>query len=80
MGADLVRLVLARDCMGIKPLLLAVDGDSIAFASELPALLKADVDHGGVNERVITYSFLLGYIPAPRRASPISGISSQGSG
>lgn len=62
------RLVLARDRMGIKPLLLAEDGDSIAFASEIPALLEADLDNGGIDKRAITQYFGLGYIPAPRTA------------
>jgi asparagine synthase (glutamine-hydrolysing) len=60
------RLVLARDPMGIKPLLLVNDGERIAFASELPALLESDVDHGGIDETSIAQYFRLGYIPAPR--------------
>lgn len=62
------RLVLARDRMGIKPLLLADDGTSIAFASELPALLESGVDHGGTDTRSISQYFSLGYVPAPRTA------------
>lgn len=62
------RLLLARDPMGIKPLLVADDGESMAFASELPALLESNVDHGGIDERSIAQYFSLGYIPAPRSA------------
>jgi asparagine synthase (glutamine-hydrolysing) len=62
------RLLLSRDPMGIKPLFLANDGNSIAFASELPALLESDVDHGGIDETSLSQYFGLGYIPAPRTA------------
>jgi len=62
------RLVLARDPMGIKPLLLANDGESIAFASELSALLEPTVSHGGIDQQSIAQYFGLGYIPAPRTA------------
>jgi len=66
--AEKDRLVLARDRMGIKPLLLASDGNQTAFASELPALLKSSVDNGGIDETSIAQYFSLGYIPAPRTA------------
>ncbi|UWM52752.1 asparagine synthase (glutamine-hydrolyzing) [Salinirubellus salinus] len=62
------RLLLARDPLGIKPLLLADDGDRIAFASELPALLESGVNHGGVNRQSISQYFALGYIPASMTA------------
>ena len=61
-------LILARDQMGIKPLLLADDGDRIAFASELPAILASDVDHGGLDKTAIAQYFGFGFIPAPRTA------------
>jgi asparagine synthase (glutamine-hydrolysing) len=64
--ADAKRLLLARDRMGIKPLLLADDGDTVAFASELPALLESGVDHGGLDEHAISEYFAFGQIPAPR--------------
>jgi asparagine synthase (glutamine-hydrolysing) len=38
------RLVLARDRFGIKPLAYRVDGDEIAFASELDALPRGELD------------------------------------
>ncbi|MFB6229119.1 MAG: asparagine synthase (glutamine-hydrolyzing) [Halobacteriales archaeon] len=62
------RLLLARDQMGIKPLFVANDGKSISFASELPALLESEVNHGGIDETSIFQYFGLGYIPAPRTA------------
>lgn len=66
--ADKERLLLARDRVGIKPLLIASNGDRIAFASELPALIESDVDHGSIDETSIAQYFSLGYIPAPRTA------------
>jgi asparagine synthase (glutamine-hydrolysing) len=60
------RLLLARDRMGIKPLFLVDANDTIAFASELPALLESGVDHGGLNQRAVSEYFAFGQIPAPR--------------
>ncbi len=65
---DEERLILARDPLGIKPLLLADDGDRIGFASELPSLLRSDVDQGGLDETAISEYFSLGFVPAPRTA------------
>lgn len=62
------RLVLARDPMGIKPMILAQDGDRLGFASEIPALLASEVDHGGLDRTAIAQYFAFGFVPAPRTA------------
>jgi asparagine synthase (glutamine-hydrolysing) len=64
--ADEQRLLLARDRLGIKPLLFANDGEQVAFSSELPGLLESGVDHGGINEYAVSEYFAFGHIPAPR--------------
>jgi asparagine synthase (glutamine-hydrolysing) len=66
--ADSERLVLARDRMGIKPLVLARDGNRLAFASELPALFEPDIDLGGLDRAALGTYFCLGFVPAPRTA------------
>lgn len=65
---DAGRLLLARDRMGIKPLLLAREGDRIAFASELPALFEAPIDLGGLDETAVARYFAFGSVPASRTA------------
>jgi asparagine synthase (glutamine-hydrolysing) len=59
------RLVLTRDRLGKKPLLYAVLGDRIAFASEIQALLpvlgdRRDIDLGALGD-YLAY----GYVPGP---------------
>jgi asparagine synthase (glutamine-hydrolysing) len=57
-------IFLARDRMGIKPLLIYQDEDGLMFASELKALLNMGVPRV-INESAL-YSYLqLNYIPAP---------------
>jgi len=63
---DAQQLLLARDPMGIKPLLLVDDGDSIAFASEIPPLLESGTDHGGLDQQAVSEYFAFGQISAPR--------------
>ena len=69
---DRKRLLLARDRVGIKPILLARDGDRVAFASEMPALLAAAEDDavslGGLDRTALTQYLGFGHVPAPRTA------------
>ncbi|WP_225306819.1 MULTISPECIES: asparagine synthase (glutamine-hydrolyzing) [Haloarcula] len=62
------RLLLARDPMGIKPLVLAETDDKLAFASELPSLFESDIDLGGIDRDALAQYFAFGYIPAPKTA------------
>jgi len=62
------RLVLARDPLGVKPLVFARDGETVAFASELPALFEAPLSLGGLDERALGAYFGLGYVPSPMTA------------
>ena len=62
------RLLLARDRMGIKPLVFARDGDQFAFASELSALFETDLSLGGLDRTALGAYFVLGFEPAPRTA------------
>lgn len=59
------RLLLARDPIGIKPIVLLRDANSVAFASELPALLQTELDQGGLDRTAMSLYFALGHIPAP---------------
>lgn len=59
------RLVLARDRIGKKPLFYAVSGGDLAFASELRALLEADLGSREVDPRAVDCFFAYGYVPAP---------------
>lgn len=65
---DEEQLILARDPLGIKPLLLADDGERIGFASELSSLLRSDVDQGRLDETAIAEYFSLGFVPSPKTA------------
>jgi len=60
------RLLLARDPLGVKPLLYHADGDGLRFASELKALLAhpavdAEIDPDGLQDFLA-----LGYALTPR--------------
>lgn len=66
--ADEERLVLARDPMGIKPLVVAQSTDGVCFSSELRSLIEAGVDHGGLDRDALGTYFAFGYIPAPQTA------------
>ncbi len=60
------RLVLARDRLGIKPLYIAESEERLAFASTLPALLRAgDVDTEIDPVALNTYLSFHSVVPAP---------------
>jgi len=54
------RLVLARDPFGIKPLYYRIDAEGLAFASELRALPRGEIDHDAL-EAFLAFNS----IPAP---------------
>ncbi|UPW02372.1 asparagine synthase (glutamine-hydrolyzing) [Halorussus gelatinilyticus] len=64
--ADRRRVVVARDRMGIKPLVVASNDDSrVAFGSELSTVLESDVDAGGLDRAAVARYFAFGFVPAP---------------
>lgn len=58
------RLFLARDRMGIKPLLYFFDQDKLFFASEMKALLALGIDKT-IDEISLREYFQFNYIPSP---------------
>lgn len=62
------RLLLVRDPMGIKPLHVAIDDETVVFGSELNAIHASPIDTGGIDENAIAEYFAFGYIPAPKTA------------
>lgn len=59
------RLLLARDRLGVKPLFYTIQGDALAFASELSALRAGGFCAGPLNFGAIDAYFTFLYIPAP---------------
>jgi asparagine synthase (glutamine-hydrolysing) len=59
------RLVLARDRFGIKPLYYRVAGDTLAFGSELKALLTLPGFSRELDPDALEAYFDGGYVPAP---------------
>ena len=59
------RLLLARDRLGIKPLFYTVSGGTLAFASELDALLRSGLVKGTLNPAALDAYFTFLYIPDP---------------
>ncbi|MBK8805241.1 MAG: asparagine synthase (glutamine-hydrolyzing) [Bacteroidales bacterium] len=61
------ELLLARDRMGIKPLYYFYDGQNLAFASELKALLMSPFikSKASINKVAVNQFLHLGYIPEP---------------
>ena len=57
-------LFLARDRMGIKPLLYYQDEDKVLFASQMKSILSYGVPHD-LNKTALHLFFQLTYVPAP---------------
>jgi asparagine synthase (glutamine-hydrolysing) len=59
------ELFLARDRLGIKPLYLSRTGDTVAFASEIKALLRDPEIDRRVDPSALDAYLSLGYVPGP---------------
>ncbi len=62
------RLTLVRDRWGKKPLLYAHLGNTLAFASEMRALLANPGLHAHVDKETVDTYLTLGYVPGPKTA------------
>ncbi|MCB9547266.1 MAG: asparagine synthase (glutamine-hydrolyzing) [Myxococcales bacterium] len=60
------RLLLARDRLGIKPLVLARVGETLLFGSEIKALLASGVVDDGIDLQAHHDYLGLCYVPGPR--------------
>ncbi len=60
------RLVLARDRLGKKPLVYFEQGDRLAFASEIKALLELPGALREIDPLAVDQYFSYGYVPHPR--------------
>lgn len=59
------RLTLCRDHIGIKPLFIYRDDETIVFASELKVIKSIIGDKLSINREAIPYFLHLGFIPQP---------------
>ncbi|KGN34566.1 asparagine synthase [Knoellia sinensis KCTC 19936] len=59
------RLLLARDAMGVLPLFWWTDGNTFAFASELPALLRALPQPPQIDDTALSQYLAYRAVPAP---------------
>ena len=59
------KLFLARDRLGIKPLLYKWDGKSLWFASEIKSILQDDKVMPEINYQALNDFFTFMYVPAP---------------
>jgi len=66
-------LILARDRRGIKPLYYYWNGHTLAFASELKALLKAEIVQPNIDPTSLWLFLCLGYVPSPH--SIVAGVN-----
>ncbi len=60
------RLVAARDEFGVKPLYWCADGQRIAVASEIGALLQAGLARPEVDRTALDHYLACRFVPAPR--------------
>ncbi|MDQ5985416.1 MAG: Asparagine synthetase [glutamine-hydrolyzing] [Syntrophus sp. SKADARSKE-3] len=58
-------LLLARDHIGIKPLVYAWNGHSLIFASEIKAILQDPSIARTLDEKILNLYLTINYIPAP---------------
>jgi asparagine synthase (glutamine-hydrolysing) len=65
-----LRLLLARDCFGEKPLFVHEHGGELLFASELTALLEAKPALRELDPAAIDAFFVFGYVPGPATVAP----------
>jgi asparagine synthase (glutamine-hydrolysing) len=72
------RILVARDRMGEKPLVLHRSGDGLCFASEARALIEAGITKFALDEDGVSDYFHWGYIPEPNTA--IRGLKKLGAG
>lgn len=59
------RLLVVRDRLGVKPLFYAQDGERLAFASEMKALLALPGIDRGMDWNAFDAFFTYNYVPAP---------------
>jgi asparagine synthase (glutamine-hydrolysing) len=62
------QLVLARDVFGVKPLYFQDDGRSLAFGSEIKALLQHPASVRAVDPKALVVFLSLTYVPSPATA------------
>jgi len=60
------KLMLARDRVGVKPLLYHFDSERITFGSEIKAIVAAANLQPEVDKLAVTQYFCFNYVPAPR--------------
>ena len=65
-------LLICRDRLGIKPLLVYQDGDKVLFGSEMKAILAYSINKQ-LSKTALNYYFQLNYLPAP--LTMIEGVS-----
>lgn len=59
------KIFIARDRLGIKPMVYYTDGKSLIFGSEIKAILKHSSVKKAIEPKAVLQYFECGYIPAP---------------